>query len=90
MLKILIVILVFLLVNLQYHLWFGKGSYQEYHILKHKIEQQQRENITLKNRNEALRAEVVDLKHGLDAIEERARLELGMIKRDEVFYQIVE
>lgn len=89
MLKILLLILFVLLLNLQYHLWFGEGSYQEYNTLKQMIEQQQQENIALKIRNEALEVEVADLKHGLEAIEERARLELGMIKRGEVFYQIV-
>jgi cell division protein FtsB len=54
------------------------------------LEQQKQENTALKNRNDALAAEVVDLKQNLSAIEERARMELGMIKRGEVFYQIVE
>ncbi|OQY56727.1 MAG: cell division protein FtsB [Candidatus Parabeggiatoa sp. nov. 2] len=88
--KILIVILSLLLINLQYHFWIGKGSYQEYNSLKKMIEQQQQKNAVLKIRNDALVAEVADLKSGLEAIEERARLELGMIKRGEVFYQIVE
>ncbi|HEC84922.1 MAG TPA: cell division protein FtsB [Thioploca sp.] len=88
--KILIVILSLLLINLQYHFWIGKGNYQEYNSLKKMIEQQQQKNAVLKIRNDALVAEVADLKSGLEAIEERARLELGMIKRGEVFYQIVE
>jgi cell division protein FtsB len=88
--KILIVILSLLLISLQYQLWIGKGSYQEYNSLKKMIEQQQQKNAALKIRNDALVAEVADLKGGLEAIEERARLELGMIKRGEVFYQIVE
>jgi cell division protein FtsB len=90
LLKIVIIILFLLLINLQYHLWFGKGSYQEHNNLKHKIKQQQQENATLKARNDMLEIEVIDLKQGLDAIEERARMELGMIKRGEVFYQIIE
>jgi len=90
MLKFLIFILSILLINLQYHLWFGQGSYQEYHALKQMIEQQQQEHKALKNRNDILTAEVADLKQGFSAIEERARMELGMIKRGEVFYQIIE
>jgi len=90
MLKFFIFILSILLINLQYHLWFGQGSYQEYHALKQMIEQQQQEHKALKNRNDILTAEVADLKQGFSAIEERARMELGMIKRGEVFYQIIE
>ncbi len=88
--KILIIILSLLFFYLQYHLWLGKGSYQEYNTLKQIIEQQQQQNTALKIRNDMLAAEVADLKDGFEAIEERARLELGMIKRGEVFYQIVE
>jgi len=88
--KILVVILSLLFFYLQYHLWLGKGSYQEYNTLKQIIERQRQQNAALQIRNNALAAEVADLKGGLEAIEERARLELGMIKRGEVFYQIVE
>ncbi|MDM8559933.1 cell division protein FtsB [Candidatus Parabeggiatoa sp. HSG14] len=87
---ILITILFLLLINLQYHLWFGKGGYQEYNNLKQMVKQQQEKNAKLKARNNMLEIEVIDLKQGMDAIEERARVELGMIKRGEVFYQIIE
>ena len=90
MLKIFIVILSLLLIHLQYHLWIGKDSYQEYNALKKMIAQQQQENMKLKTRNDRFKAEVNDLKNGLESIEEHARLELGMIKRGEVFYQIVD
>lgn len=75
---------------MQYHLWFGKGSYETLQVLQNSIKQQQRENAALKARNETLAAEVEDLKQGLDAIEARARKELSMIKPGEVFYEIVE
>ena len=84
------VILLILLANVQYHLWFGKGSYETLQALQNSIKQQQRENAALKARNETLAAEVDDLKQGLDAVEARARRELGMIKPGEVFYEIVE
>jgi len=79
-----------LLAILQYHIWLDKGSHEEYDILQHMIAQQRQENVTLQNRNDGLHVDIIDLKTGLDAIEERARLELGLIKPNEVFYQIVE
>lgn len=62
----------------------------EVYSLKREIEQQKQVLVRLRQRNDALQAEVADLKEGLDAIEERARSELGMIREDEVFYQVVE
>lgn len=88
--KLLIVALLSLLVFLQYKLWLGEGSLAEVWRTHQAIEVQAQENAILKERNAALDAEVKDLKHGLDAIEERARAELGMIKKDETFYRIVE
>ena len=90
MVKGLIVILFLFLTGLQYQIWFGSTGYQKYWALQDRITQQKQENDHLKQRNTLLQAEVMDLKQGIEAIEERARLELGMIKRDEVFYQIVE
>jgi cell division protein FtsB len=91
MLKIGLAISLFLMtIYLQYQFWFGQGGYQEYQTLQQTIKQQQQENIRLETRNQALAAEVADLKQNLAAVEEQARMELGMIKRDEVFYQIVE
>jgi len=83
-------ILVVLLLLLQYKLWFGDGSITEVRELERAIEAQRKENESLRQRNRALEAEVNDLKTGLDAIEERARSELGMIREGETFYQIVE
>jgi len=82
-------VLATLLVALQYPLWIGKGSWMRVWELDRQLAAQQEVNARLKARNDALDAEVRDLKQGLDAIEERARLDLGMIKNDEVFYQVV-
>ena len=78
-----------ILVALQYPLWIGKGSWMRVWELDRQVAAQREINARLKARNGALDAEVRDLKQGQDAIEERARLELGMIKRDETFYQVV-
>lgn len=86
----LLVGLVLLLVLLQYPLWFGNGGVYALWKLKREIAAQREENAELRGRNQALAADVVDLKQGLAAIEERARIELGMIKQGETFYQIVE
>lgn len=83
-------ILVVLLLLLQYKLWFGDGSITEVRELERAIEAQREENESLRQRNRALEAEVNDLKTGLDAIEERARSELGMIREGETFFRIVE
>jgi len=87
--KWLITILVVLLLVLQYRLWFGDSSVQAYAALRKEANQTHQELLQLRSRNQALEAEVADLKSGLDAIEERARNELGMIDEDETFYQFV-
>jgi len=87
--KALAAVLAGLIVVLQYPLWFGKGGWLRVRDLDRQVVAQQSANAGLKARNDALDAEVRDLKQGLDAIEERARSELGMIRKDEVFYQIV-
>lgn len=83
-------LLVVLLVLLQYRLWVGDGSLAEVWDLYQQVELQRTENERLNERNQALEAEVKDLKQGLEAIEERAREELGMIRDGETFYQIIE
>jgi cell division protein FtsB len=88
--KKLLILLVLLLVYLQYNLWFGDGSLQEVWRLRQDVEQQRQENAELRERNAALDAEVRDLKQGLETIEEHAREDLGMIKKGETFYQVVE
>lgn len=79
-----------LLAILQYDLWFGDGSLTAAWRLEERIVEQQQDNEHLQLRNEALAAEVTDLKSGSAAIEERARSELGMIKQGETFVQIVD
>ena len=82
-------ILAGLLLALQYPLWIGKGSWTRVWELDRNLVAQRDGNARLKARNDAMDAEVRDLKLGLEALEERARHELGMIRKDEVFYQIV-
>lgn len=86
----LIAALVVLLVALQYRLWVGEGSLADLHGLKQEIALQEAEIARLKARNQKLQAEVEDLDSGLEAVEERARSELGMIKPGEIFIQVIE
>ena len=88
--KILATGLIALLAVLQYDLWVGEGSLQAAWQMEKTIAEQQQENDRLRSRNDTLAADVQDLKSGLSAIEERARSELGMIKEDETFVQVVE
>jgi cell division protein FtsB len=81
--------LAMLIALLQYPLWLGKGSWLKVSELDKQVAAQRAGNAKLKARNDALDAEVRDLKQGTEAIEERARMELGMIKKDEVFHQVV-
>ena len=82
--------LLLLLVILQITLWFGDGGLVELWDQHQEVEARRGENARLRERNEALNAEVLDLKQGLDAVEEHAREDLGMVKEGEVFYQVVE
>ena len=77
------------IVLLQYPLWFGKGGWVRVWTLERQVQEQKLANAALAQRNGALDAEVRDLKQGFEAIEERARYELGMIKQDEIFFQTV-
>ncbi len=88
--RILIGVLLFLLLVLQYRLWVGEGSLAEVHSLREQVEVQKAELETMRRKNEALQAEVQDLKQGHEAVEERARHELGMVREDETFYQVIE
>ena len=83
-------ILLAMLLLLQYPLWLGKGSWLKVWDLNRQVESQQQINQQTQTRNAVLDAEVRDLKQGTAAIEERARSELGMIKRDEVFFQVLD
>ena len=88
--KGLTILLLLILCFLQYKLWIGNGSLTEVHHLEQARDELREENKKLAERNESLAAEVMDLKHGQEAVEERARSELGMIKSNETFYQIID
>ena len=87
--RVVTYILLALLLLLQYPLWLGKGSWLKVWDMGKQVEAQKQINEQTKKRNAALDAEVRDLKRGTDAIEERARSELGMVKQREVFFQVI-
>jgi cell division protein FtsB len=87
--KILTFVLFVLLLLIQYPLWWGKGSFYKVYRLNQNLDKQYQINLELRRKNNALKAEVNDLKRGTDVIEERARDELGMVKKDEFFFQII-
>lgn len=88
--KWLVFILVVILLSLQYRLWMGEGSIAHVVSLNREIDKQAEENARLRERNRLLAAEVDALKQGDDAIEERARNDMGMIKDGETFFMIVD
>lgn len=79
-----------LLAYLQYKLWVADGRVQELWTLEQRVEDLRSENKTLRERNVSLQAEVENLKHGVDVIEEKARQDLGLVGKDETFIQFVE
>ena len=88
--KIIAFVLLVLLIWLQYKIWLQDGGIPEVIQLQSEVEEVKTEVQKLQERNSSLDAEVKDLKKGLDAIEERARSEMGMIKEGEVYYQVIE
>lgn len=88
--KWLLGILVVLLCALQYRLWIGEGSLAQANRLEQELKVQQAENDRLLERNRIIHVEVEDLKTGLDTIEERARKDIGLIKKDETFYMLLD
>ncbi len=86
----LFVVLLLLLGGLQYRLWVGEGSLAQVNSLNKQIADQQGENERLLERNRILEAEVLELKQGMETVEERARQELGMVKEGETLYQLIE
>lgn len=84
----LALVLLALIVALQYPMWLGKGGWLQVREYDRQLAAQREANARLKVRNDALDADVRDLKTGNEAIEERARAELGMIRQDEVFFQV--
>lgn len=87
---VLLLALALLLAALQYKLWYGNGGQREVDALRVQVAAQDAENRKLQARNDALAAEVADLKAGGEAVEERARSELGMVKPGETFYRVID
>jgi cell division protein FtsB len=88
--KVLMSALVLVLVVLQYKLWLGEGSVTQLRELETQVDVQKQENLALAERNQVLEGEVLDLKTGLDAVEERARSEFGMVKEGETLFIVVD
>ncbi|MCW9710641.1 cell division protein FtsB [Avibacterium sp. 21-586] len=87
--RLLVFLLLTILLLFQYNFWFGKNGYFDNKQFQQEITQHQQENEQLTQRNQAIAAEIKDLKEGVDAIEERARQQHEMIKNNEIFYRIV-
>ncbi len=88
--KILIAIIILLIIHFQYRIWVGDGSVAEIDAYQQRLDDLKKQAEEKRQRNEALYAEVLDLRKGQEAIEERARDELGMIKEDETFFHVLE
>ncbi|MGZ4953753.1 MAG: septum formation initiator family protein [Methylobacter sp.] len=88
--KILIAIIILLIIHFQYRIWIGDGSIAEIDAYQLRLDDLKKQAEEKRERNEALYAEVLDLRKGQEAIEERARDELGMIKEDETFFHVLE
>jgi cell division protein FtsB len=88
--KLLIGCIVFACLLLQYQLWLGEGSVRSLNQLELQLAAQRAHNLEMEARNTRLEIEVLDLKNGFEAVEERARSELGMIGKDETFYLIID
>lgn len=86
--RLVFLVAILLITLLQYKLWWGESGYYDRQALKQRIEQQHVDNVKLSERNRILSAEVYDLKNGLEAVEEHARLDLGLIKPRETFVQL--
>lgn len=88
--RMIVILLILVLLGLQYKLWVGDGSIMEWLHLEQKLDEQQDKNKKTLVRNQALNADIAELKSGDQALEEQARFELGMIKDGEVYYQFVD
>jgi cell division protein FtsB len=88
--KYFVAIIILLIVHLQYRIWLGDGSIAEIRSYQQRLDDLKKLAEEKRQRNQALYAEVLDLRKGQEAIEERARNELGMIKPDETFFQVLE
>ncbi len=90
MIKLFIIFILIITVNLQYRLWFSDNGYSEISLYQKRLDELKTRVEEKKQRNEMLYAEVLDLRKGQEAVEERARDELGMIKEGETFFQVIE
>ncbi len=88
--KIIIAIIILLIIHFQYRIWIGDGSLAQIDAYQQRLDTLKKQAEEKRERNEALYAEVLDLRKGQEAIEERARDELGMIKEDETFFHVLE
>jgi cell division protein FtsB len=88
--KVLIFALLVVLVGLQSRLWLGEGSFAHVNTLQAKVSRKVAENSVKVQRNKILRAEIIELKRGLESIEEKARSEFGLIKEGETFFLLIE
>jgi len=88
--KVLFALLGFMVIVLQYKLWLGEAGVRTLNLLEGELSEQRGINQQLQSRNQGLEIEVLDLKNGLEAVEERARSELGMIGKGETFYLIID
>jgi cell division protein FtsB len=88
--KIIIAIIILLIIHFQYRIWVGDGSVAQIEAYQQRLDVLKKQAEEKRQRNEALYAEVLDLRKGQEAIEERARDELGMIKEDETFFHVLE
>ncbi|MDA0978918.1 MAG: septum formation initiator family protein [Proteobacteria bacterium] len=88
--RVFIVVVLLAITGLQFRLWVGQGSFAHVNGLKVQVERQTAENESKRQRNQVLKAETVDLKEGLDAVEDIARSELGLIKKGETFFLLVD
>ena len=90
MIKAVSITIVLFAAVLQYQIWFGRSSVTALNELRSELQVQQEQNVRLEQRNQRLETEILDLKNGLEAVEERARSELGMIGENETFYLVIE
>ncbi len=88
--KIFIALIILLIIHFQYRIWIGDGSINQINAYQQRLDDLKKQTEEKRERNEALYAEVLDLRKGQEAIEERARDELGMIKEDETFFHVLE
>ena len=88
--RIFVIVLLVVISGLQTRLWTGQGSFAHVHRLEEKVSLRSAENDSRRGRNSVLKAEILDLKQGLEAVEDIARSELGLIKKGEIFFLLVE